>query len=131
MLTDVAIWKGVESLKRSCTFFVTSFPYIKLSKEMTSSSGSFNSGSSNNDGSVMSAYREGRDADFSTIEGSSEEAAAFPFPFTPVRTTQGGRGSRPFAIFIPPCGRGVGRRSSGPPLSCVGGRRSFRGVVLA
>ena len=69
MLIDAAIWKGVESLKRSYTFFVTSFPYTDPNEEITFSSGSFRNGSSNNERSDMSASMGGGDADFSTDGG--------------------------------------------------------------
>ena len=90
MLTAVAIWKGVESLRRPYNFFVTSFPYIDPDEEITSSSGSFRSCSSNNNMSNMSASREGRDAGLSTDGGGYDKATPFPFPFAPVGTPREG-----------------------------------------
>ena len=85
---------GVESLMMSYTFFITSFSCIDPNKEITSSYGFFRSGSSNNDKSEMSTFREGGDTSFSTYEGGSKEATAFPFPFASVGTLPGGRMTR-------------------------------------
>ena len=60
-ITKVAIWKGVESLKRSWTFLVTACPYTEASSTITSSSGSFSSGSSNTVALSMRASKEGGD----------------------------------------------------------------------
>ena len=79
MLTEVTIWKGAESLKRFYTFFMTSFPYTDPNKEITSSSGSFKSHSSNNVEFDMSASREEGDANFSMDGGGFEEATCLPF----------------------------------------------------
>ena len=100
MLTEAAIWKGVESLKRSFTFFMTSFLYTDSNEEITSSSRSFKSHSLNNEESNMSASKEVGDADFFTDRGGSGEATAFPFPFVPVGTPlRGGGGGLRLATF--------------------------------
>ena len=92
MLTEAAIWKGVESLKRYFTFFMTSFLYTDPNEEITSSSRSLKSDSLNNEESNMSASKEVGDADFFTDIGGSGEATAFTFPFVLVGTPLGGGG---------------------------------------
>ena len=97
-----AIWKGVESLKRSWTFFVTTFPYTETSPEMTSSSRSFKSGSSNIVKSAMRASKEGGYAASSTGGGSSGDVVAFPFPLPTMSTNRGDvpRGL-PLSLYLP------------------------------
>ena len=79
---------GLSPRKRSSTFFVTSFPYIDPNEEITSSSGSFRRGSSDSGRSDKSASRDGGDVDFSMSDWGSEEATAFPFPFSSLRDSQ-------------------------------------------
>ena len=96
LLTKAAIWKGIESFKRSYTLMVTSFPYTAPNKEITSLSRSFKSGSLNNDESNMSASREGGDDGFSNGGGGLELATTFPFPLVPEATPWEGRSLTPF-----------------------------------
>ena len=80
LLIEAAIWQGIESFKSSCTLFVTSFPYTAPNEAITSSFGSFKSGSSNSDVSDMSTFREEGDDGFSVGEGGPEYAIVGPFP---------------------------------------------------
>ena len=77
---EAAILKGVASFKSSYTFFIASPPYTAPNEESTSSFRSFESDSSNNERSGISASREWRDVDFSLDEGVPNYAMTFPFP---------------------------------------------------
>ena len=60
-IIEAAILNGVESLKRSWTFFITAYPYTEASPTITSFSRSFSSGSSKKVNSFIRASREGGD----------------------------------------------------------------------
>ena len=84
-----AIWKGVESLKRSWTFFAKTFPYTETSPEMTSYSGSFKSNSSNIVKSAMRTSKKRGYPPSSTGGGSSGDVVAFPFLLPTMGTNRG------------------------------------------
>ena len=86
-ITEAAIYKGVESLSRSRTFITTASLYLEIGVEMTSSSGSFRSGSSNRLKSALRASREGGNG-VSTKRGVGEdEVEAFPLPLFVLSST--------------------------------------------
>ena len=58
-VTAATTLKGVESLRRSRIFFITGAPYTKPKAVVTSSSESFENGSSNRVGAVVRASIDG------------------------------------------------------------------------